>query len=136
MTRHLYNIIDISMNIISIYVCIFTDTFTLKPIRSLWRGLGYATLKICHFDIRNILNWKNLRNGRCRKEPLTSLFSPKVGCKTTWQEPFLYSEERSIFISEDRGAPKGIRVFPSLLSLAYTFLYYHIFSKLSTLHQI
>lgn len=80
----------------------------------------------------NILSWRNLRNGKCRKDSDLP-FSPEAGTKTLrWEVPSLCSEERSIFISEDTGTqenPKELVLlnFSTLLPFAHILLFYHRF---------
>lgn len=53
--------------------------------------------------------FKLKENGRCTTDSLTTSFSPEIGQKILIREvPHLYPEERSIFISEDRGQHRGI----------------------------
>lgn len=44
-------------------------------------GDKHLLLKICHFGILIILNWKQWKNSRCKKSSLPSLFYLKAGCK-------------------------------------------------------
>lgn len=82
-----------------------------------------------------MLTWRDLKNSKCWKDSLTPyLLSPDAGDKIfMWEVPSLYLEEKSIFISKDKGMLKKTeKVSPSkppfsLVPLDHTLLSYHIF---------
>ena len=100
----------------------------------LCRYLVNTIPKIWHLGALNILGWKNLRDGRCKKDFLTSPVSPETTPKTLmWAGPSLYLEERSILVSKDRGTreEQALLSFPGLLSSAQVLWSLHIFPWLS-----
>lgn len=83
--------------------------------------------------------WSNLRNCRCTQDSLT--FSWSSHKTLLWEVTSLPSEGRGTLVSEDARTPRGIPmnkpcyISLSLLLLAHTPLFYHIFPWVFIFHQ-